>query len=200
MVRRIVAALTVLVLASGCDMIRKRVQETTDAPAGNGNLVTTADKRVDDVPTGEPGADRHRWRPATLAGRDLAGNLTASLAGGRGGPLMLAFSDGVTVELERMADQRGEDRMGASQPTFTSAMSVDPNAGVYVYKVQNERIASSAKSGLCGGATAKYVAISEFVDRSGDWKLSLAAFKGAAPGPQITEDPRMCVALSYELQ
>jgi hypothetical protein len=25
-------------------------------------------------------------------------------------------------------------------------------------------------------------------------------FKGAAPGPLITEDPRLCVALSYELE
>jgi hypothetical protein len=200
MLGRIIATLAVLVLVSGCDAIGKRVQETADAPVGNGNLVTAADMRVDDVPTGEPGADRHRWRPISVTGRDLAGNLTASLAGGRGGPLMLAFANGVTVELERMADQRGEDRMGSSLPTFTSAMSVDPNAGVFVYKVQRERVASSAKGGLCGGGAAKYFAISEFVDRSGDWKFSLAAFKGAAPGPQITEDPRMCVALSYELE
>jgi hypothetical protein len=175
-----------------------------EAPAEQGRSdrhspVTAPEMRVDSVATAEPGMDRLQWRATNEVARSLTGNLTASLEYGRGGPLILAFANGITMRLERVGDQMGVDRIGPGTATFASTLSTDPNAGVYVYRVVEERLARSARQGgLCQKDDTRYVAISEFVNRSGDWVFMLAGFKGAAPpGPTTETEPQLCAALGF---
>ena len=151
------------------------------------------------VATAEPGAVRNRWNAQTELARTITGTLTASLEAGRGGPLVLAFANGITLKLERVADQVGADRTGSGGITFSSTLGADPNAGVFIYRVANETIASIApRGGLCQGAKTSYVAVSEFVNRQGDWVFTLAAYRGTAqPGPAAASDPLFCAAYGY---
>ena len=161
----------------------------------------TTPEGVAPVATAEPGAVRNRWIAQTELARNLTGTMTASLEAGRGGPLILAFASGITLRLERVADQVGADRTGAGGVTFSSILGADPNAGVFIYRVADETISPSAQGGgLCQTAAAKYVAVSEFVNRKGDWVFTLAAYRGdAQPGPQAGRDPLLCAAYGYGL-
>jgi hypothetical protein len=163
--------------------------------------VTAPEMRVDPVATAEPGFDRTQWRASSELARSLGGNMSASLERGRGGPLVLAFADGITLRLERVGDHQGADRTGLGSSTFASSLSTDPNAGVYVYRVLDEKLASSARQGgLCLKEGTTHVAISEFVNRAGEWVLALASFKGQTPpGPQADVDPNLCGAFGYEV-
>lgn len=159
----------------------------------------TAPEGVAVVASAEPGAARNRWSAQTEVSRTVTGNLTTSLEAGRGGPLVLAFANGVTVRLERVADQLGADRTGVAGVTFSSVLGVDPNAAVYIYRVAEETVARSApRGGLCQGSRTMHVALSEFVNRAGDWVFTLAAYRGQAqPGPQAGDDPQFCAAYGY---
>lgn len=161
--------------------------------------VTTPDTRVDEIPTGEPGADRRQWRAAGEPAVSLLGNLTASVVGGRSGPLVLAFANGITAQMERVADLRGQDQAGGGLGAFGRLMGADARAGVYVYLVTDERRSDSAKSGgLCKDVKPTFAAVSEFVDGGGQWVMRIAAFKGTAqPGPTAAADPGLCAVYSY---
>jgi hypothetical protein len=162
---------------------------------------TRPDTRVEEVASAEPGKARAQWRAATPRARDVTGNLTASLPDGRGGPLMLAFANGITVRLEQMALVTGGDRIMKGGQTFQSVMDVDPSAGVYVYRAANEKVdATAPMGGLCGAQRLTFVAVSEFVSASGEWAFKVAPFRGASPpAPDATIDPQPCAALAFRL-
>jgi hypothetical protein len=172
-------------------------------PAGGDSRLRTApvtmpDLRVDEIPTGEPGSDRRQWRPSGEPAVSLLGNLTASVVGGRSGDLVLAFANGVTARLERLADLRGQDRAGPQLGDFARVLSTDPRAGVFVYLVVQENRANIASGGLCRTDRPTFAALSEFVDASGQWVLRIAAFKGdAQPGPVATTEPSLCAVFNY---
>lgn len=185
-------------LAAGCgqngDVAAPTANERPDRSAP-----VTSPEGVAVVATAEPGATRNRWNAQTELARTITGTLTASLENGRGGPLVLAFANGITLKLERVADQVGADRTGSGGITFSSTLGADPNAGVFIYRVAEETIAAIApRGGLCTGAKTSYVAVSEFVNRQGDWVFTLAAYRGTAqPGPQAASDPLFCAAYGY---
>jgi hypothetical protein len=70
---------------------------------------------------------------------------------------------------------------------------------VFVYRVAEETLARSAVSGgLCQDARTTFVALSEFVNRQGDWVFTLAAYRGSAPpGAPGGADPQFCAAYGY---
>jgi hypothetical protein len=186
-------------LAAGCGPQDNPLGPTQSETRLGSAPVTTPDTRVDEVPTGEPGTDRRQWRAAGDPAVGLLGNLTASVVGGRSGQLVLAFANGVTARLERLADLRGQDGVGAGLGDFSRVMGVDPRAGVFVYMVVEElRSASAANGGLCRAEKATHVAVSEFVDGAGQWALRVASFKGPTPpGPAATGDPSLCAIFNY---
>lgn len=192
-------ALAVLACVGGCDRVGDNA-----APAVNErpdrSAPVTSPEGVAVVATAEPGAARNRWQAQTELTRTVTGNLTASLESGRGGPLILAFATGITLKMERVADQLGADRTGSpGAVTFSTVLGADPNAKAFVYKVIDETIASSAPAGgLCRDMRTTYVALSEFVNRQGDWVFTLAAYRGGVqPGPQANADPQYCAAYGY---
>jgi predicted small lipoprotein YifL len=196
--RAVLAALVLAVSVAACgrngDVAAPAADERQDRSAP-----VTAPEGVAVVATAEPGATRNRWEAQTELSRAVTGNLTASLQSGRGGPLVLAFANGVTLTLERVADQVGADRTGSGAVTFSGAIGADPNAAVYIYRVTDERIAQSApRGGLCESARTTFVALSEFVNRQGNWVFTLAAYRGTTqPGPAAASDPLPCAAYGY---
>ncbi|MGE3301958.1 MAG: hypothetical protein AB7M12_02465 [Hyphomonadaceae bacterium] len=159
------------------------------------DLITTPDTDVDDVASAEPGRDRRQWRPRTDLARAQTGSVTTSIEL-RGGPLMLAFGNGITVTAERDAELRGAEASGVSGQTFAVLMNLDPSARVFVYRVKDEQLAPAARAGLCGDGVTTFVAVSEFVGKDGEWALRVASFKGkTAPGAGV--DPELCGAFQY---
>jgi len=195
--RAFLAAVAAFALVAGCDRVGEssvpRADEQRDSTAP-----VTSPEGVSIVATAEPGAARNRWKAQTELTRTVAGNMTASMDGGRGGALILAFANGITMRLERIADQVGADRTGSDNVTFSSTLGADPNAAVFVYRVAEETVARSAASGgLCREARTTHVALSEFVNRQGDWVFTLAAYRGANPPGQGGADPLFCAAYGY---
>jgi len=196
--RLVVLVIAAALACSGCSPPGNPTEPESVARPDRSAPVT-APESVSTIATAEPGAVRHRWVAQTAQARDVTGTLTASLEAGRGGPLILAFANGITLRLERVADQVGADRTGSGNVTFSSILGADPGAGVYVYRVADETIARSApRGGLCLNARASFVAVSEFVNRQGDWVFTIAAYRGAVPpGPQANADPLYCGAYGY---
>jgi hypothetical protein len=183
MLRTFAIGLIAAAAFSACD--REGTQgDIQDAPRANQNEpLTQADTRVDIVATAEPGSSRRQWRADTETTRRIAGNLTASIDGPRGAPIVLAFATGITIRAERIGEKVGGDRAGHDNLTFSAVLQTDPNAGVYLYRTLEERVAITAEGGLCGGDRTTHIVISEFVNRAGDWVFRAAAYKGAAaPG------------------
>lgn len=197
-VRACLVATVLALAAAGCgqngDIAAPATNERPDRSAP-----VTSPEGVAVVATAEPGATRNRWNAQTELSRTITGTLTASLEAGRGGPLVLAFANGITLKLDRVADQVGADRTGSGGVTFSSTLGADPNAGVFIYRVADETIAQIAPNGgLCQRAKTTYVAVSEFVNRQGDWVFTIAAYRGAAqPGPAAASDPLFCAAYGY---
>lgn len=162
---------------------------------------TQADTRVDQVATGEPGRDRRQWRTGSDTARVVTGNLTASQPEGPGGPLVLAFANGVTAYLTVIGLRTGRDQTGGMGGDFARTLGSEPDAGVYIYRVTRERVDRTApRGGLCGGTKATHVAISEYVAAEGDWRFKLASFRGAgAPGPDAVADPELCATYAFTL-
>jgi hypothetical protein len=192
------AALSICVAA--CDLIRAPEQAADATVGAETGVRTRPDTRVDDIAIGEPGAARRQWRAANQTARDVTGNLTASLPDGRAGQLVLAFATGVTLRLDTLGMRLGSDAVGAGGPTFAGLLNADPNVGVFVYKVANEKVDNIApKGGLCGGAKTTYVAIAEFIGPDGDWVFRGVSFKGAAAPDPAGADPQLCNAFAYTL-
>jgi len=197
--RNACAALLMMLTAAACDRDGADDSPTAAPRASRSAPVTTPETAVDTVATAEPGLSRNRWATNSSLAKTVTGNLTTSLESGRGGPLVMAFANGLTLRLERIAEHVGADRTGSGGATFAATLGADPNAGIYVYRVADERIyATAAQGGVCQRDPAKYVALSEFVNRNGDWTFAFAAYRGEhAPGPQAERDPQFCGAYGY---
>lgn len=193
------AVLAVVLAVAGCERAGVGEAPASSQRTSRSVPVTTPETAVDTVATAEPGTDRSRWAAQSDLARTVTGNLTASLEAGRGGPLVLAFANGQTVRLERIAEHVGADRTGSGGATFAATLGADPNAGIFVYRVAEERIYSTAtQGGICQRDAAKYVALSEFVNRNGDWVFMFAAYRGdQTPGPQAQRDPQLCGAYGF---
>jgi hypothetical protein len=162
--------------------------------------ITRSEWRVDVIPQEEPGVARRLWRTANPAARDVLGNLSASLERGRGGPLTLAFANGVTLRLEWLTKHDADARIGpGSDATFQTLLALPEQVDARVYRVLDENIARSAqRGGPCGEVRSTHVALAEFVDDDGDWVLRMAAFRGATPPAGRESDPDPCGAFAYQ--
>lgn len=197
--RKACAALLVMLATAGCDRVGGGDAPQTAQRASRSAPVTVPETAVDTVATAEPGLSRNRWETTSDLARTVTGNLTTSLESGRGGPLIMAFANGLTLRLERIAEHVGADRTGSGGTTFAATLGADPNAGIYVYRVAEERVYPTApQGGVCQRDPARYIALSEFVNRGGDWTFVFAAYRGEqAPGPQAERDPQLCGAYGY---
>jgi hypothetical protein len=186
-------AIATLLAVAGCDLLPAAMGGSR---AGDrSDPLTTADTRVDEIATSEPGNARLLWRAGSEPTRQVTGNLTASLPQGRSGPLMLAFANGVTLTLMNIGQQRADAIVGSADgATFVDLLEAPPGIGVFLYRVEEEDIARIApKGGLCGDKRTTFVAISEFVMPSAEWTFRIASFSGKSmPGPERTEDPQLC--------
>lgn len=183
-------------LSAGCS--RERQGEQPDRPRGS--TVVEPETRVDVVPQEEPAVARSQWRAASDTARRVSGNLRVSLEGARGGPVIFAFATGVTVRAQPYAEVPADSRSGVGGQSFAAVLGGDPRVSVYLYRVLNEGVTSSAsQGGLCGEGATRYLAVSEFVDGSGRWVFKIAAFRGDAQPPS-SEDPQLCNAYAYTAQ
>ncbi|HVY03839.1 MAG TPA: hypothetical protein VG983_09305 [Caulobacterales bacterium] len=175
-------------------------EEQDGVRPGLGAVITRADTSVDEVASAEPGKDRHQWLAADNATRNKTGNLTASVEG-RGGPLMLAFANGITEQAERDIKLPASESVAGGPKTFSAILSAEPEATVYLYRVTGEDIASVAKTGgLCGMDRTTFLAVAEYVGGDGEWVFHVAAFKGAGmPGPNGQSAPILCGAYHFAM-
>jgi len=189
----------VVIVAVACSACADRT-DNGDEDKRRSASVTEADLQVDDVPQEEPGVSRTRWETANPAAREVAGNLTVSLEEGRGGPLALAFANGVTVRAEELAVHASAVRVGADDATFRAVLGLPEEVRARVYRVIDERTSpSAAAGGLCGReARTTNIAVSEFVDQDGDWALRIAAFKGRRPPGERGAEPEMCAVFAFK--
>ena len=192
-----VAALLALGALAGCN----RNNRTEQAPSVRSSTVVEPETRVDTVPQEEPAVARQQWRAVNEAARNVTGNLRVSLESVRGGPVIFAFANGITVRAQPIVQSPADNRSGVGGQSFAAILGGDPRVDAYVYRVESETISeSAAQGGLCGGEAARHLAVSEFVDGSGRWVFKLAAFRGArAPGTPGA-DPGHCNSFSFQAQ
>lgn len=191
------AVVAALLSAGGCD----RIGLPGAGFETEGNGPAAADAMVDEVASAEPGVDRRQWVAESDSARTVTGNLTATLPEGRGGPLVLAYANGVTLRLMNTGWRNAAEPVRSGGPSFAEILESEPRAGVFVYKVANERVdAIAPRGGLCGVRAATYAAITEFVQPSGEWVLRVAAFRGeSAPAADAQDDPDLCAVYRYRL-
>ncbi len=193
----IISAAIMLGLAvGGCE----RGTESDEAPTPSTSTVVRPETRVDTVPQEEPAVARSQWSAANEAARTVTGNLRVSIEGNRGGPLIFAFANGITVRAQPYEVAPADSRSGVGGQSFAAVLGGDPRVDVYLYRVLNENVTVSAtQGGLCGEAVARNLAVSEFVDGSGRWAFKLAAFRGEA-SPPSGADPVLCNSFAYTAQ
>jgi hypothetical protein len=163
-------------------------------------VVEPETRGVDVVPQEEPAVARSQWRAASDSARTVSGNLRVSLEGARGGPVIFAFANGVTIRAQPYAEAPADSRSGVGGQSFAAVLGGDPRVSVYLYRVLAENVTNSAsQGGLCGEARTRHMAVSEFVDGSGRWVIKIAAFRGDAPPPS-NENPYLCNAYAYTAQ
>lgn len=190
------AAIAVLgVMAAGC----QRDNSTDEPPAVRRSTVVEPETRgVDVVPQEEPAVARSQWRASSDLARSVSGNLRVSLVGQRGGPVVFAFANGVTIQAQPYAMVPANSRSGVGGQSYAAVLGGDPRVNVWLYRVQGENVTSSAaQGGLCGAERTRYLAVSEFVDSSGRWVFKIAAFRGEG---QPGQDPTLCNAYAYTAQ
>jgi hypothetical protein len=193
------AVILALALAA-CDQLAGGNSASAPAPRRDPSaLVTKPITDVEEIASAEPGRDRRQWRPLNDASTRQTGAVTTSLANGRSGPLMLAFANGITVAAERQAELKASVSIGGGKPSFAEAMAINPQAKVYVYRVVEEQLSPIAArtGGLCQANHSNFVAVSEFVDKTGDWTLRVAGFRGQEPPGDAEGDPQLCQAYKY---
>jgi len=163
--------------------------------------VVEPETRVDTVPQEEPAVARSQWRAASDAARSNTGNLRVSLEGARGGPVVFAFANGITVRAQPYNVVSAQQRSGGGGQSFAAAMGGDPRVEAYLYRVLNENLTPGrqAAGGLCGERPTRHMAVSEFVDSSGRWVFKIAAFAGEAQPPS-NADPELCGAFAFTAQ
>lgn len=190
------ALVAMAVLAASC----QRGGDEGSAPATRAATVIEPETRVDTVPQEEPAVARQQWRSANDRARSIAGNLRVSLEGNRGGPVVFAFANGITVRAQPFDVTPADSRSGVQGQSFAAVLGGDPRVEVYLYRVLDENVtASAAQGGLCGEAVTRGIAVSEFVDGSGRWVLKLAAFSGEL-ATQARGDPQLCNAFAFTAQ
>jgi|GEM_PF-1592453 len=164
-------------------------------------IVSPETTHVDAVPQEEPGVSRQDWRAINDRTRAITGQLRVSIERRRGGPLVFAYANGITIEAEAYAEVPADSRSGVGGQSFAALQGGDPRVGAYLYKVNQESLAPTAvqQGGLCGQDTTHYLAVSEFVDATGAWVFKVAAFRGDnAPGGG--QDPLYCGNFAYTAQ
>jgi hypothetical protein len=191
------AALIAALAVTGCD----RRDSRSDTPSVRPSTVVEPETRVDAVPQEEPAVARSQWRAVSDNARQVVGNLRVSLERSRGGPVVFAFANGVTVTAQPISVVAADSRSGAGGQSFAALMGGDPRVEAYLYRVQAENLTRSAtQGGLCGADTTRHLAVSEFVDSSGRWVFKIAAFKSEAPPGVAGEDPLFCSAYAFASQ
>jgi hypothetical protein len=193
----LVAIAALGLMAGGCS----RDNDAEQAPNVRRSTVVEPETRgVDVVPQEEPAVARSQWRAASDAARSVSGNLRVSMLGARGGPVVFAFANGVTIQAQSYAEVPADSRSGVGGQSFAAVLSGDPRVTAYLYRVQAENVtASAAQGGLCGEARTRYLAVSEFVDGTGRWVFKIAAFRGDDPPPS-GHDPLLCNAYAFTAQ
>lgn len=192
-----VAAAAVLALFSaGCG----RNNNDEKAPTVRASTVVAPETRVDTVPQEEPAVARAQWRAANDQARGVTGNLRVSLEGARGGPVIFAFANGVTVRAQPYSVVAADSRSGVGGQSFAAVMGGDPRVDAWLYRVLDESVTqSAARGGLCGGDRTRHMAVSEFVDSSGRWVFKIAAIKGESEPPS-GRDIHLCGAYAFTAQ
>lgn len=196
--RSLVLAIAALGLAlGGCS----RDNEGDSAPTVRRSTVVEPEIRgVDVVPQEEPAVARQQWRAASDSARTVSGNLRVSILGNRGGPVVFAFANGVTVQAISYSVVPADSRSGVGGQSFAAVLGGDPRVNAYLYRVQAENVTSSAtRGGLCGEGRTRFMAVSEFVDSTGRWVFKIAAFSGDN-APPSGGDPQLCNSYAFTAQ
>lgn len=169
--------------------------DTAASPAGRSGPVTAPDTRIDAVAEEEPGVARTQWRVEGAETRSSVGNLRVTILEARGGPLALAFAEGITLRVQQYDTKPANQSSGVSGRSLAAVLDADPRVRVYLYRVLDEDLIREVRGGLCGDAPTRHLAIAEFVDPDGNWAFKVAAFKGeAGPGGA---DPELCRVFAF---
>lgn len=191
----LVAAMAAMLALSACQ--RERGGEAL--PGERPKTVVEAETRVDAVPEEEPAVARSQWRASSEQARTVTGNLRVSLDGRRGGPVVFAFANGITVRAQSYNVVPADQRSGSGGQSFAAILNGDPRVQAHLYRVQSENLIPGRSAGLCGERPTRHLAVSEFVDSSGRWVFKIAAFAGEAQ-PPTSADPELCAAFAYTAQ
>ncbi len=191
------AALAALV--AGCDQIPFLRQ---GAPGG-AEVVRSAESRPGQAARAitSPGRMRTLWTVADDATGQVVGRLRINLSDpvpGEGQPISLAFANGVTLRLSPVTIHAPEEPSGAGGASFAGLLSADPPTDVFVYRVRDELVGSSARGGLCGGLPTNHVAIVEYSESDGARVLRIIAFHGETAPGSLTGDAGFCRVLRFQ--
>src|SRR5690606_14511358 len=129
MMRRVIlAAVAALgLLAGGCN----RDNEAAEGPRVRTTTIVEPETRVDTVPQEEPAVARTQWRATSDAARSITGNLRVSIETRRGGPLIFAFANGITVRAQPYNVVPADSRSGVGGQSFAAVLGGDPRVDVY---------------------------------------------------------------------
>jgi hypothetical protein len=192
-----VAALFALSALGACD----RNNQSDQRPSVRASTVVEPETRVDTVPQEEPGVARSTWRAANDSARNITGNLRVSIEGVRGGPVIFAFANGVTLRGQPIAQTPADNRSGVGGQSLAAVVGGDPRVDAFIYRVENETVAQSAShGGLCGADLTRYMAVSEFVASDGRWVFKIASFKGDRQPGTSGADPGYCSSFGFQAQ
>jgi hypothetical protein len=193
----LLAAIAALSLtATACS----RTDEGNQPNRPSGSTVIEPETRVDVVPQEEPAVARTQWRATSDTARRVSGNLRVSIESTRGGPVIFAFANGITVRAQPYNMVPADSRSGVGGQSFAAVLGGDPRVNAFLYRVLDENVTpSAAQGGLCGEERLRYMAVSEFVDGSGRWVFKIAAFRGSE-APPSGEDPQLCNSYAFIAQ
>ena len=197
--RRIVlTAMVLCAAAAGCDGAGGSQRLPGDRPMTQVQAETNG---IDTVAQEEPAVARSQWRAVSEEARSNTGNLRVSMEGRRGGPVVFAFANGITIRAQAYDVVDADRRSGVSGRSFATVLAGDPRVQTYLYRVMDENLIPGRQTagGLCGTSPARHLAVSEFVDSSGRWVFKIAAFRGEAQPPSNV-DPELCGAFAYTAQ
>lgn len=189
------AAMAAVLALGACQRERNDEKLPRERPV----TVVEAETRVDAVAQEEPAVARSQWRASSEQARTVTGNLRVSLEGRRGGPVVFAFANGITVRAQPYNVVPADQRSGSGGQSFAAILGGDPRVEAYLYRVLDENLIPGRTTGMCGEARARHMAVSEFVDSSGRWVFKIAAFRGEAQ-PPTSADPELCAAYAYTAQ
>ncbi len=189
------ALLIFLAALSGC---QREGEADQGAKVRSSTVVEPEMANIDSVAEEEPAVARAQWRAVSEAARSVTGNLRVSLQGPRGGPVVFAFANGVTITAQPINVVPAEQRSGVGGQSFAAVLGGDPRVFAHIYRVVTDNVTrSAAQGGLCGAEPTRHLAVSEFVDSNGNWVFKLAAFRGERPPGAPGQDPVLCSAYAF---